>query len=86
MSEQLPVRRVSFGDYSFAMPDHELEYVLRTGKPTREQLLQAASILASYTSLTLFKTCKDRNMISKKIKQEYLCSKSKVLYVKGCSG
>lgn len=47
-----------------------LEWVLRYGKPTREELLEAASVVASYVVLVHDRSQKRRNEIVSKIRKE----------------
>lgn len=86
MSGQHQDKWVKFEDFVFHLPDPDLAYTLRYGEPSKQDLFRAASILGCYTSLILNKTQKDRNMISKRLKQEFLYKDSKVLLTQGCSG
>lgn len=84
MSEQQADKWVVFKDFTFPLPDSDLECTLRYGNPTRKDLLRAAGILDAYSSLILNKTQKDRNMICKILKGVAL--KSKNLIIRRCSG
>jgi len=57
----------------FPQPGEELsaiEWQLRYGKPTKEQLGVAASVISAYSGLILRKTQRNRNYVCEKLKSE----------------
>jgi len=60
-----------FDEMCFPQPGEDLsqiDWVLRYGTPTKNQLLVAASVISAYSGLILRKTQRQRNSICKKLK------------------
>jgi hypothetical protein len=62
----------NFDDMNFPQPGEELsavEWSLRYGQPTKEQLGVAASVISAYSGLVLRKTQKERNYVCGKLRE-----------------
>lgn len=59
-----------FDEMCFPQPGEELsqiEWTLRYGTPSKNQLMVAASVISAYSGLVLRKTQKQRNYVCKKL-------------------
>lgn len=62
-------------EMTWPLPDQDLNWVLRYGNPTREQLLHAASILSAYYHAVTIYTQKKRNYVFGELKKYYIGEK-----------
>jgi len=62
-----PVKWIQFDGMSWPLPDRDLVWVIAHGKPTKENLLQAASILSAYWQM-IFDPVKKRQNVIRKIR------------------